>query len=408
MLSMMNAQSKKIPSASIEDNQTHRWLRGKMLAGKSRCALILFICLFLVYGAHVVYEYKPHTYAYADPGWMVSTVMSMVEDHDLDLRNQLQNDPNQAADQTSQGKDGQWYPLHEFLMPVFTVPFYLIFGIDGCLIFNVFISIALMIALFNLCARHVDYASAFAATVLTAFATLFLNYTYSYSLDVFGTLLLILAYWCAVTGRFSLAGFVWGLAIFARLPNIVTLAGFLPFLLLEGNSATHTVVNRSKAAWRFIKIRPVLLSFAGGLPAAFCIFLSNWLMFGSPLVTSYDRWQHFVNGKAIISSQSGALCCSLIDRLQAVLLDPKSGLLIGGPIIILVVAFGIRLFWQKARNEMILSFLVSIALLVLVSKYCHANPGAPGNRYLMPVVALCTIPLSLVLDDCFNAARKHL
>lgn len=71
--------------------------------------------------------------------------MSIVEDGDLDLGNQLHNNPSQPADQTSQGKNGEWYPLHEFPMPVLTVSFYLLFGINGCLIFNVIVSISLMI-----------------------------------------------------------------------------------------------------------------------------------------------------------------------------------------------------------------------------------------------------------------------
>jgi hypothetical protein len=76
-------------------------------------AQFLAVCLLLVYGLYVVRRLEPgFTFAKADPGWMITTVMSIVEDGDLDLRNQLRNDPEEAADQTSQGKAGQWYPLH--------------------------------------------------------------------------------------------------------------------------------------------------------------------------------------------------------------------------------------------------------------------------------------------------------
>jgi hypothetical protein len=367
---------------------------------RGHCVLMLLICLFLVYGAHVVHKYKPFTYAYADPGWMVSTVMSIVEDRDLDLRNQLRNDPNQAADQTSQGKGGQWYPLHEFLMPVLTVPFYLAFGIDGCLVFNVLISIALMMLLFDLCARHVDYPSAFAATVLTAFPTLFLEYTYSYSLDVFSAFMLILAYWCAVNKKFFIAGFVWGLAIFSRFSDVVTLIGLIPFLFLERDMGKRV----SSISSCIGRVRPLLLSLAGALPVACCILLSNWLMFGSAFVTSYDRWQHFVDGTAIVSTQRSAFSGAIIDRLPTVLTDPKTGLLIGGPLILVAAAFGTRPFWRKARNEMIMAVLVSAALLVLFCMYRNAVPGALGNRYLMPVVALSAIPLAFAIQNCFANA----
>lgn len=373
-----------------------------MVGKRRRAVLFLFFCLFLVYGAHVVHEYKPFTWSHADPGWMVSTVMSIVEDRDLDLRNQLKNDPNQAVDQTSLGLNGQWYPLHEIVMPVLTVPFYILFGINGCLIFNVLISVLLMIVLFLLCARHVDYLSAFTAAALTAFPTLFLKYTYSYSLDVCATLLLILAFWCAVSRRFLLTGFVWALAIYARIPNVVTLAGLIPFLLLAGRAEIRTGEPRDSKGLPFILPRPLLLSLGGGLPVAACFLWMNWMMYGSPFITSYDRWQRFVNGEALLSSQRGAFSCSFFEKLPTVLLDPRSGLLIGGPLILLAIAFGTRTYWLKGKNEMIMATLVSGALLVLFAKYCSAFPGSMGNRYLMPIVGLSCIPLSLAISNCFN------
>ncbi len=376
-----------------------------MRVPEPRTSLFLFICLTLVYGAHVIHEYKPYTWAHADPGWMVSTVMSIVEDHDLDLRNQLHNDPNQAADQTSLGKNGEWYPLHELLMPVLTVPFYILLGIDGCLVFNVLVSILFMIVIFQLCSRHVSTESAFAGTVLIAFPTLFLDYTYSYSLDVFSAFLLILAYWCAVSRRFVLTGFVWSLAIYARLPNVVTLAGLLPFLLLPLQEDDPQAA-RSRNSGRVLgRVRPCLLSLAGAVPVALCFVTSNWLMFGSAFTTSYDRWQHFVGGnQAVVTSQRGAFSCSLLDRLPGVLADPKSGLLIGAPLILVALAFGARSFWQKARSEMIMLSLVSLALLILFGKYCNSYPGTLGNRYLMPIAALSALPLSMAIQTCFEVS----
>jgi hypothetical protein len=280
-------------------------------------------------------------------------------------------------------------------MPVLTVPFYVMFGINGCLIFNVLISIALMMLIFDLCARHVDRTSAFAATVLTAFPTLFLEYTYSYSLDVFSAFLLILAYSCTVRKKFFLAGFVWSLAVFSRYSDIVTVVGLILFLFLERDT-----MKRIRPIPSLIdKARPLFSSFIGALPIACCSLFSNWLMFGSMFVTSYDRWQHFVNGAPVISTQRNAFSCSLIDRLPTVLANPESGLLIGGPLILVAIAFGTWSFYKNARNEMIMALLISISLLVLFCKYCNAVPGSLGNRYLMPVVALNAIPLGFAIRN---------
>jgi len=131
--------------------------------------------------------------------------------------------------------------------------------------------------------------------------------------------------------------------------------------------------------------------------------LTNWLMFGSPITTSYDRWQHFVDGQAVITQQSSAFSCSMLANLPEVLLAKESGLLIGAPLIIVALAFGMANFWQKARNEAILLTVTSVTLITLFSKYCNAVPGEPGNRYLMPIVALCAIPLAFAVGQCLGS-----
>ncbi len=375
------------------------------LRANQRSTSLLIICLVLVYGAYTVHQYKPYTFAVYDPGWFVSTVISIVQDRDLNLKNQLNNDPFQAADQTAQGKNGEWYPLHEFLMPVLTVPFFLAFGINGCLIFNALISILFMVVVFRLCQRHADSHSAFTSTVLTAFASLFLTYTYSYSGDVFGAFLLILAYWCAVEHHFLLTGFVWGLAVYSRLANAVTILAFLPYLCLVGISAESS--HSAKLFQRILKslLHPLLRYLGGGLPVAILFLLTNWTMFGSPVTTSYDRWQHFVNGSPVIYSQRSAFSCSWIQRLPEVLADPQSGLFMGAPLLLLAIAFGVRGFWQRARNEAIFQALIWVSLLILFSKYCNAVPGTMGNRYLMPLVALSAVPLAIAIKECFHHGR---
>jgi len=148
------------------------------------------------------------------------------------------------------------------------------------------------------------------------------------------------------------------------------------------------------------------MTLAGALPALFTFLFTNWLMFGSPLVTSYDRWRHWVNGQLVVSSQRENLACSIIDGLSKAILQPQSGLLIGAPLILVALAFGARHFWNKARNEMILCAVSCAGLLLLFSGYCLSFPGSFGNRYLMPIVALMAIPLGMALEDCFFPLRS--
>jgi hypothetical protein len=362
--------------------------------------------LTLVYGNFVLREFRDYDFAKYDPGWMVYTTISIAEDGDLDLRNQLENTPSNAADQTSLGKNGQWYPLHEFLMPLLTIPFYLSFGIFGCLIFNIVISMLLMVLLYELCALHVDQVSAFIATILTAFTTLFLNYTYSYSLDVFNAFMLVLSYLTVVKHRYMLGGFIWGLTVYGRLASVITMPAFILYTFLATDSAADNVSTAGN--FRFIKERiySVLRFLAGGVPVALCFFMTNWFMFGSPLTISYDQWIHYVDGQEVITTQSSAFTCSIMENLPQVILSKKSGLLNGAPLIIVAVAFGMKNFWLKARNEAIMLIVASVMLIGFYSKYCYAVPGEPGNRYLMPVAALCTIPLAFAVEQCFRSEKR--
>ncbi len=362
----------------------------------------LLLCLTLVYGMYVIRHLEPNfTFSKYDPGWMIATVISIVEDRDLDLRNQLNNDPGEAADQTAQGSGGEWYPLHEYLMAFATVPFYVLFGIPGCLIFNVVVVMRLMMVLFHLCSRHVDQQTAFVAVALTAFATLFLDYTYSYSLDVFGVFLLVASYRFVVGGSLLLSGFVWAIAVAARIPNAVTAPAFLAYIVLCGRMKP----GRSEASGcdriRAVSLR--LASFAAGaLPMFLCLGLANWSMFGSPLATGYSRWQHFDGARALVSSQDNAFSASALRQLPSLMFDTRTGLFFGAPLLVVALSFGLRPLWRKSKSEAVLFGLISLCTVALYSKYSLAVPGYPGNRYLMSVVALAAIPLGLAVKEVFK------
>jgi len=130
-------------------------------------------------------------------------------------------------------------------------------------------------------------------------------------------------------------------------------------------------------------------------------------MYGAPYVTSYDCWQRFVNGQSVVGSQRDTFACSIFERLPEILLDAKSGLFIGAPLILLALAFGLRLFWQRSRKEAILWILTGTSLTILFTIYCKDFPGSIGNRYLMPVVALAAIPLALAIQNCFRARNPE-
>jgi hypothetical protein len=234
---------------------------------------------------------------------------------------------------------------------------------------------------------------------LTAFPTLFVEYAYSYSLDVFGAFALVAAYAVTVRKRFLWAGAVWGFAVLARLSNLATGVGFAAFLILAGWRALRASTD-ARSKWRSATM-PLGRFVLGGAPAAACLLLGNWRMFGSPFVTSYDRWQHFTESGAVIKSQAAAFACPFWERLPGILFESQSGLLVGGPLLAIAAAYGFRSFWREAREEAVLMSLICASSVVFFTKYCLAFPSSPGNRYLMAVVALGAIPLALSLRNAF-------
>ena len=366
----------------------------------------LLFCLLLVYGMYVMRRLEPgYTFAKYDPGWMVFTVMSIVDDGDLDLRNQLQNNPKNTADQTSRGLKGQWYPLHEYMMAYLCVPFYITMGIIGCLIFNVLISIALMMLLYDLCCQYMDRKIGFIAVALTSFGTLFLNYTYSFSLDVFGAFILVIAYRTALGKNIALSGFVWGIAVLGRTANIVTAPAFGLYVLWC--AATHKGCNS-------ISRKPIIRKMAvacghfmlGMMPALLLMGVANWKMYGKPWIISYSRWQHFIEGKFIISSQGNAFTASLRERIPLVLFDRKEGLFSGDPLLIFALAFGLLPLWQRSKKEAFLLTMIILSFIILYSKYTPWNMGG-GNRYLMPVMALGAVPLGFAIKKAFSRSKEE-
>ncbi len=144
----------------------------------------------------------------------------------------------------------------------------------------------------------------------------------------------------------------------------------------------------------------------GVLPVIACLGWANWKMFGSPLSISYSRWQHFERGVATVSSQTHAFTASLIHGLPAILFDTKQGLFYCAPLFIVALAFGMRPFWRRSNNETTMFGLVCVSLIVFFSKYFFWAAGG-GIRYLLPVIALGTIPLSFAVKAAFAADKKE-
>src|SRR5580698_6375246 len=83
-----------------------------------------------------------------DCPYYAATTESLVHDGDWDIRNQLPGDLEKDHEGFfALSKDNRIVPKHSVLMPIVSIPFYLIFGKTGFLIFNLVQMCALLYGL---------------------------------------------------------------------------------------------------------------------------------------------------------------------------------------------------------------------------------------------------------------------
>ncbi|HKQ96943.1 MAG TPA: hypothetical protein VJV75_03625, partial [Candidatus Polarisedimenticolia bacterium] len=90
--------------------------------------------VFLAFGAVILARYRPLTWLVGDGPYYAETAVSLLHDHDLDLRNQLPGGLVVHGPQIALGAGGEWYPKHPILLPVLGLPFLAAFGLPGLLL----------------------------------------------------------------------------------------------------------------------------------------------------------------------------------------------------------------------------------------------------------------------------------
>ena len=350
-------------------------------------ATALFTLVFLMFGARACWLYRPLTYLVGDCPYYAATAVSILDDHDLDLRNQLRGGLEVHGRQIALGRNGAWYPKHPILMPLIALPFVAAFGIPGTLVFNLLVLALLALALMRL-ARQVarPWPAALAAFLLVA-GSFLRDYGYNFSPDLFATLVLMLGILSLVRGRDPMAGLLLGLAVCAKITNLF----LLPLGLLYSGWCR---------GWRgFLR---AALGSAGPLLALGAL---NLALFGSPLETSYDRNVVVQDGAMVTVSHRGLFDQGVLDGVAGELLDPIHGLLPTSPVLFLALPGSLLLFQRRPR-EALLYLALAEFLLLLFATYRYWASSHYGNRFLMPLVAVATPAVALTLQRMIDGARR--
>ncbi|HMO17690.1 MAG TPA: hypothetical protein PKA63_05715 [Oligoflexia bacterium] len=349
-----------------------------------RTALIISVSLStLIIFFNNLSRYEPYTYSYADPGWMMLTTISIAEDFDLDLRNQLDNNPARTGGQISIGKNGEWYPLHEPLLSFIGVPLYLLIGLNGTLLTNILLSLLISVLTFMLCAKYFSYLASVTGTVLTISTSLLLYYSYSFSVDVLGACLSLWAIVLLSDKKNYFAGIVYSFAVLGRNLNAVLLPAYLIFI----------AINNPKGK----KLVPLFSFLISGIPAALVLAITNYVQFGSPFSLAWNSWVVFDENANSLISENHSFGRSIIDGLQILLLSPRQGIFTGMPLL----PFGLLLgcpFLIKKTPQLFYFFLASFIALTLLFIPYESFPGEQGNRYFIMLAPLSAAFLAAAFD----------
>lgn len=349
--------------------------------------IVLFLCF--VYTPFILSSLAAKaTFIKGDCYYYRAVIISLLEDRDLLLEDDVSNPLN---GQLAVGKHGL-VPKHPIIMSLVSLPFYLLFRDLGLLLFNIITSMTLVLLMFNLNSLFFRRPIAFIAAALYATGTLFLNYTYNYSPDVFAAVLLLGGLCFVLRERFYAGAFLLGLSVFAKLPNallagiILVYAAFAIWRPLRANTSSPPGSLRGRVA----VIVGIMAVFAVALvPLAY----TNDFLFGSPFVTGYQRTalEGGTPGQVLSIDHTHKFNQPLVQGLSRLLFDRYRGLIPTNPVVIL--AFLGVIWIKRIGHPAQAALIVTLCLtqLIFFARYDEWNASHFSNRFLMPFVALSSV-----------------
>lgn len=357
-------------------------------SGPPRRAL-LALCVAVPLGlwfAEVQPRLEDHVYTGADglplhlPEWLRgdcpfyrATAQSLLAHRSLDLRGSPLWSVLRPESQVAVARDGRWVPKHPLLLPVVALPFYAALGDDGLLVFNLLQVVGLDALLLLLARRATSEPIALAIALWFAFGSLLRPAAFNFSPDVLSTLVALGGVLLLLSARSGWAGALLGLSVWAKWTNLFLLPPAALYALLALSP---------RAALRFTLAALPPLALLGAL---------DFHLFGSPLVTPYDRVLAF--GGGLEPSHRARFDQPFWSTLWRQLADPRLGLLRSAPQALLAVP-GWWFLFRRARAEALLVASLCAVQLATFASYRDWQASDFGHRFLLTVVALSALPLA--------------
>lgn len=359
--------------------------------------ILLIVILAMIYLPFILSNYfQGHPYLKGDMCYHEFFIQSVLQDHDWYIADNVGN-RNPLGDSypfVALDKNNRLVPIHSLLFPLSTIPLYLLFNSMGLLIFNVLCVMGIMVLIYLLNRLFFNKSISLITTFLFATGTLFFDYTYNYSPDVFSTLLVIAALLALLKRKTIISLFLLGLSVWAKLSNLIFFPFFLCYLVI-------TVYQGYPKKYLFASLAAFLI------PILIIGFL-NFSIFGSPFTTGYDRM--VIKGYKMIDSDfKYRFGQPLLTGVFLQLFDKRNGLIPTCPILLFVIP-GLFCFKRcRQKKEFILILLLALSQFFLYSKDIHWNRSHFSNRYLMTTVALSSVFVSNFIKwGVFNKISRFL
>ena len=332
------------------------------------------------------------TFLIGDCLYYRATLVSLLDDRDLDVQNNLAAQRYPMACNVARGRRGEFYPKHPILLAVVALPFYVVAGDIGLLAFNLAQLCALVLVMWLGARRYAGDLIAFALMLWFAFGTMLRPAAYNFAPDVLSSLLVVGAHrrGCC-TGAASSPACCSGCPSWAKWTNAI----FFPV------AAVALAMRRD---WRSL----CRFGAAAALPASPACSGSTAHMFGSPLVTPYDRvliveklrWVARALAPLLLHRAVLARPVDAVDR-------PPRGPGVGRAAVRARVARLRTSCTASARSDALLVGAACVAQLVMFAKYEQWNVGSYGPRFLLSVVALSALPAAATLAFVLQRARRR-
>ena len=280
------------------------------------------------------------------------------------------------------GKRGELLPKHSLFSILGAALCYKLFGEGGFLVFQ-FISVTtLLFALSSILASLTpsDTSASLAITLFILTQSIF--YFFAFNYDLQGTALLVLGLYLARSFPLT-GGLVLGLSVFVRPAYLIFAAPFA-------------------CAWNLspLNIRKIALTAAGVAAVLGVFLLVNWQWFGAPFTSAYQHIEYFRDGKPFMAEHPiGFTWDTFAADWEQKLFAPKRGLLLWNPVLLLL-PFALPSIFRSPFCSFFSAVLLGAALYFLyIFSYPMWNNTEYGNRFLLPSITLCALPVALWLAE---------